>query len=1084
MKKLLLILFIGYFSKSYSQTDYAFVYNNDSIIRKGNSFSEKEKYIEAIKEFEKISETDPKFLYAQHEKAIALSSLEKKEELKAFFEDLYKKNRMPELPTLYTLYGSFLSDEKDYVQSEKIFKEGEKYLSNSSNFLYNFAVLYIRKEEVQKSVDILKRIISNNPNHATSHYLLGTLAFENGNITEGTLALLSYLIIAPNGRFAEKAILKLNAKFGQNYLEKGKLVFSTSGDNFEEIEIILRNQLPLKSAYKVRSEIDDVIIRQVQAVAEYSVEHKMGTGFFETTYLPWIKDVIEKTQFEGFSYYILLGMEDKIGKKLTSQKKKITAFYNNYILTDFWDSFAKRNLDHFGNQQEVVVLIKNGIPYFIGPKINGKKEGKFKYLNEYGNLNGELNFKNDELNGLQKYYDENGDITEEKTFLNGKIDGTRTTYFSNGLISIIENYKDGILSKTSASYHVNGGKQCEINFTNGERDGKLICLYSNGSKKSETSYVNGKLNGPYSSYNEAGDLIEACNYKDDLINGNYFEYYDGKTVKTEAVYINGKIQGTFKRFFSNKVLERETIYEDGKIKKSIYYFANGKKSSESIYNDKEELETYSYFDIKEIKYFEEKYSSGELKSGLQYSKNNPKPVEINLTKKSFVMNNFDGDLMVTGNFEKGRKIKEWNYNYSSGILRLKEMYSQGKQNGLSHDYDRNGLIGAIKNYTNDTINGLYEVYENGKLDRVFSYADGKQNGPYKTFYPSGSINTKGYIVNGYVNFEKNTYWQNGAISSTDKFIADITTYVETYNLKGEKENTIDYKNKTGKFTTSYNNGTTVQVYEMVNGEFNGKFIAKDKLGNPVSESEYINGVRHNSYKGYSPLGTVYTEYSYYSGKLNGIGKHYDLVGNLKLLDESAFGDEHGKTTRFYYNKSKMLDYNKLNGSIDGEYNYFNQKGESILTIGYQNNSIKYYIRKNKTGELNEKVEITGETAEIASYYPNGKTAIKLNFVKGSLEGKLIINNMEGKPEFESNYTKNLLDGERIEYYANGNVYKREKLINGNYEGIQEYFKEDKKPWITAEYKNDQLHGNTLIYNNGTLILTKKYDSYELVGIVK
>ena len=90
--------------------------------------------------------------------------------------------------------------------------------------------------------------------------------------------------------------LKLNKKFGENYLTKGNVVFSKSGDNYEELETILRNQLPLRKAYKLKTDIDDVIMRQMQAVMEYSLEHKMGNGFFETTYMPWIKDVVIKKQ--------------------------------------------------------------------------------------------------------------------------------------------------------------------------------------------------------------------------------------------------------------------------------------------------------------------------------------------------------------------------------------------------------------------------------------------------------------------------------------------------------------------------------------------------------------------------------------------------------------------------------------------------------------------------------------------------------------------------------------------------------------------------------------------------------------------
>ena len=695
-----------------------------------------------------------------------------------------------------------------------------------------------------------------------------------------------------------------------------------------------------------------------------------------------------------------------------------------------------------------------------------------------------MNFKNNELDGIQKYYDEKGNLIEEKSFKNGKVDGTRTAYYSNSLISVIENYKDDVLNGIGTSYYVNGGKQCEVNFINGEREGKLTCIYPNGSKKTEGNYVKGKLNGPYISYNEVGDLTESYSCINDLIDGKYVEYYDGKTVKSEVVYANGKIQGSYKSYHSNSALEKENTYEGGKIKKSVNYFSNGKKSTESIYNDKEEMETYSYFDSNDNKYFEEKYKSGELKSALQFSKTNPNPVEISLSSKPFVMRDFEGNQLAAGNFEKGKKTGEWNHYFPSGIKRLQEFYSQGNQNGQSQDFDRNGLINSIKSYSNDTINGLYEVYENGKLDRNYSYEKGKQNGPYKTFYTDGSLKSEGFLINGGTNFEKLEFWQNGIISKKDKYLADVITSSEIYNSKGEKESSFDCKNKNGKLTFSHNNGTTMTMNELVNGELNGKSLEKDKFNNPMTETEFINGMRQNTFKNYSPLGTLYRESTYYAGKLNGIDKIYDIVGNLRYTDENIFGDGNGKVSRYYHNKMKMQECNQLNGSIEGNYTYFNQKGEPILIIGYQENRIKYYIKKNKTGELNEKIEIIGETATISSSYPNGKIAIQINYVKGNVEGKLLINNELGKPEYESNNSNNLLNGNRIEYYSNGNVYKKEYFKNSDFEGLQEYFKEDGKPWITAEYKNDELHGNVLIYNEGKLVLTKKYDSDELVEIIK
>lgn len=1083
MKKILLLAFLAYLSPVHSQKDYSYVYNADSIIKKGIELHDKEKYADAIKEYEKVNKIDPKYTTAQYEKLLSLVKSDKKEDARKMFESLYKEGAMSKEPNMYVLYGSFMSDEKKYEEAEKIYNEAEKLTPNSTNLLYNKAVLYIRMEQRQKSIDILERIITNNPNSASSHYLLGLMAFEEGKIVQGTLAFLSYLAIAPTGSRIGEVIQRLNAKYGENFLEEGKLVFSKTGDNFEEIETILRNELPLKKAYKVNSQIDDVIIRQVQAVADYSLEHKMGNGFFETTYMPWIKDMMERKQFEGLSYYILLGLEEQLGKKLTSQKKKITDFYTNYYQNEFWQHFAKRKLDMFGKQEEVTVFLENNRPYIVGAEINGKKEGKQKLLNEYENVIAELNTKNGELDGQQKYYDDEGHVTSESTFSNGKLDGKRTTYFSNGMVNIVENYKDGELNGVTTTYYVNGGKQCETNFVKGKRDGKFTCLYPNGGKKLEIDYKDGKLDGKYISYNNEGHIDQSYTYTNDELNGKGYTYYDGKSIKTEANYANGKVQGSFKRYYSNGALKEELTYENGKLKKGIEYRANGKTDTESIYDEKEELELYTLFDGNGEKYLDQKFKSGDLKSGLQYSRNNPKPVEFNLTKKAFVINGLDGKTQISGSFEKGRKSGEWIYYTTAGIMKSKSNYKLGRQEGISQNYDRGGLLSSVAYYVNDSINGTNEVFNFGKLKKKYNYYKGVTEGPYAIYNSDGSLQAEGFYKEGELANDRITYWQNGTIARRDKFLEGNIVYVETFNLKGEKENTMDYKNKSGVFTQNYS-GVTTHTFELKNGELNGKYTVKDKANTPIVESEFVNGMRTKAYKSYGPLGLPGYEMTYYDGNQHGLEKTYDLAGNLRLTEEYTFGDENGKATRYFHNKSKMYEYTQLDGDIEGEFKYYNQKGEPILILGYQNNDLKYYIKKGKTGELTEKVPVENQTATITSNYPNGKVAIQVQFVKGNKENKFGIYNAEGKPELLANYKNDIFDGERTEYYANGNLYKKERFSNNDYEGIQEYYKEDGKPWIKAAYKNDELHGDTQIYNNGVLASTKKYNSDDLVEISK
>lgn len=1082
MKRIFTLLFVLALSKSYSQTDYSFVYQNDSIIQHGIALHDAEKYDDAIKEYDRIAITDPKYLNAQYEKSLSLAAAEKKDELRLLFEKMRPK--MSQYPMLYISYGVFLSDEEEFDASQKIFQEGEKYLSNSSSFYYNLGILQIRKNERQKSVESFEKAIFINPNSASSHYFLGLLAMEDGQISQGTIALMSYLVLSPTGQYAESSVLQMNNKYGENFLAKPTLKLSASGDDFSELDEILRNQLSLKSAYKIKSDIDEVVIRQMQAVAEYASSHKIGNGFFETTYLPWIKAMYDQNHFEGFSYYSLLSLEEKLGKKLTSQKKKITNFTENFITTGFWPLFAKRQMDIFGEKKDIIVYLKNSSPYYMGEIRDGKHEGKFKVVNVSGNITAEVNYKNNELQGLQKYYDDEGNLVEEKTFENGIVNGVRKTFYTNGNIDMVENYKNGKLDGVSTTYHVNGGKNCTLNYNDGNAEGALICTYPNGNKKSNVNYKNNKLDGQVTYYNEAGDITSNSEYKEGELNGKSTSYFDGKNIKSDGEFAMGKVKENYKSLFSNGTTESESFYANGKINKRIAYYQNGMKSVETFYDSDENVERYISYDASGNKYFEEKIKNGELKSGLQYGSKFTKPVEVSPAKKSYTVFNYEGKLRTDGFFDKGKKTGEWKYRYSSGLIRLKENYVNGKQDGIATTYTRSGALHQIQNYKNDMLNGRTENYDYGKISNITNYIDDVEHGPYQYFHPNGSVSTEGFIFKNQVVGVKNSYWYNATLLNRSTYIENQNTKTEYFNLDGKLQHTQDYKNLNGSVVIKLNSGALIETSDFTNGFRNGKYLKTDQFGKSIADLNFVNGLRHGAFKFYSPNGTLSSVGNYYCGNLHGTDTSYDLVGNLRNETQYIFGDNTGKSTRYYYNKNKMLEYSELDGGKEGEFKYFNLNGEVVLVVNYINNAPMSYQILAKDGTLATPIAIVDENATIISNYPNNQAAIKMQFKGGNWDGKLIIQNPDGKIATESNYKDGILEGERSEFYASGKIFKKEQFSNGDFNGKVAYFKEDGKPWIAATYNFDELHGDFLIYTNGTLSATKKYDSDELIATIK
>jgi antitoxin component YwqK of YwqJK toxin-antitoxin module len=1082
MKHFLLACFAAFCLSANAQKDYSRTYDSDSIINTGVGLHDQEKYDDAVNQYERVVANDPQFLRAQYEKAISLSASEKTDALRAHFEKLYGEKRMAEYPGLYTLYGSFLSDQKEYDRSAKIFREGEQYQPNSSNFLFNMAVLYIRKEEYQTAVDLLKRVIMLNPSHASAHYMLGLMAYENGKIVEGTLCMVSYLALAPDGRYAKDAILKLNSKYSQNFVGPSKVTFSEKGDDFKEMETVLRSQLPLKSAYKVKSDIDDVCIRQAQAVMEYAAGHKMGEGFFETIYIPWVADMYKRGQFENFSYFMLISLEENLGKKLTSHKKEITAYIEQYVAQHFWNEFGKRRQEHFGKVQDVIITVENGVPNMVGPRTNGKNDGMFKLLNRDGKVIGELQYKAGVGEGLQKYYDEKGILLKESSYANDELNGEMREYYENGNLKSIQNYKNGKLHGDLSSFFYNGGKMCELHFSEDQREGVQVCYYQNGTKKNEWPIKNGKTDGTYLSYNKAGDLTAKYQYVDDQLDGDYLEYYDGKTLKTEGKYSKGIVVGSIKTYYPNKTLQEETFYENGKIKRSVSYATNGKMENEALYDAKGELESYAYYDWNEKKYFVEKYKNGEVKTATQYTRDKPDGYEV--SKKPYVICDYYGETTAKGDMGKTGKEREWQYFYSSNVLRSKELFDKGEREGQRYDYARDGKLTSALFYSKGKVNGIAERYNGGAMTQSVYYLDGEQNGPFQTYYPDGKVSGEGFYVEGEMQYGRYYYLQSGKINTKITYYDDDAIKAERYGADGVKESEFDFKNKTGKFGEKFYGGLTKTNIDFVNGKRNGKYVFSDKYDNPIAETHYLNGEETGVSRMYHASNKLASEGTYYNGDYHGTVRSYDLAGNLMAVENYAYGDNYGPYEGYFYNGKKMHECQLFDGERDGEMKYYNLAGEHIVSLLYENGRLLGYLRKNAAGAVADRIELKTETGDIISKYPNGKTAFSVKAVKGLWDGNLSIFGADGKPEVSINYANGRREGEHVEYYADGKPYKRERFRNDELDGKLEYFDAAGKMLLTAEYANAERHGDFKMYNNGTLLFTKKYDSDELVAISK
>lgn len=141
---------------------------------------------------------------------------------------------------------------------------------------------------------------------------------------------------------------------------------------------------------------------------------------------------------------------------------------------------------------------------------DGKEHGKWVYLEESGDTNRVVNYKNGIKEGKSYTYTDNV-ISGVETYQNGFRNGTKKVYYPSGQImseGVMKNDRqDGIWK----SYYENGNVETEFRMSNGKQTGTFINYYSNGQVEVVGEDING--NGLFEYYDSLGNLLWKIEYE-------------------------------------------------------------------------------------------------------------------------------------------------------------------------------------------------------------------------------------------------------------------------------------------------------------------------------------------------------------------------------------------------------------------------------------------------------------------------------------------------------------------------------------------------------------------------------------------
>jgi tetratricopeptide (TPR) repeat protein len=318
--------------------------NPTALLKKGIALHDKGDYAGAIKIYDEILKQEPDNTEVLYEKTLSLMQQGNyqecidlcKELLKRFPDNEYNK-------AVYINYGTALDHLKKPEEAIKVYSDGINKYPKAALLYFNRAVTENIYKQTDKAIADLKRSVSLNPLHTTSHLYLGLL-MASSNKTAAMMSLSTFLLIEPAGQRAERALTQLLNLAGSNVEKKdaknisislpSELVDSTikMEDDFRSAELAMSMMAALDLSKKDKKNVAEKLSEKLSMIVGLITERQKENnqpGFYSSFYVPFLKSLKEGGYFETAGYIMCTASEEKDVKKWISKNKgKIDELYS------------------------------------------------------------------------------------------------------------------------------------------------------------------------------------------------------------------------------------------------------------------------------------------------------------------------------------------------------------------------------------------------------------------------------------------------------------------------------------------------------------------------------------------------------------------------------------------------------------------------------------------------------------------------------------------------------------------------------------------------------------------------------------
>lgn len=998
--------------------------NSGEVLEKASVLQDSGRFKDAIKELLTIPKRDTNYVLSLTKLAELYRRDDRPDDAIAA-ADIVLARKTSHSAEMICAKAAALDQKKEYDKALAVLFDGLKKYPYDIQTRFQVGTTYHNKHDYPNAIKAYYYVLEIYPYSAATHLNLGHIGVLFGNKTHAMLSLGMYLSLKEN----DNAKLRFVENLASNQLDdEGQRATGVTSDNaFQRLDQILQSKIAMDKKFKTEVPVDAATVRQFEMLFQ-----QLNTASIAAND-PWLK-------FYGPIYTTI------------RDKKMVTPFLNHILSSANIASVQKWNSKHQKEREAFFSAVRQKLNEYraaaeynadnklfaMGAKIDGKQNGPYVYFHPNGERSAEGAFDHGKKVGTWKYYEEDGSLTSIENEESGEVTGYNKDGSKRNNYIQKDNFVEGEIK-----FYYSCGDLSEIRIHKaGNREGKGHFYYENGSLKADFEYAADKLTGQWIDYDVYGRVRARISYKNGLMDGVRETFWANGKTKDRDNYIADELNGTSEIYHDNGQLHYKGPYVKGLAEGEWLYYTRDGELDERRFFTAGDLDQENIFYYEGKPFVKHTYKNGLLVGSAYLDKNGNETSKFGSPDGTFEVKHFyqTGEVLWEGQYIKGKRTGKWTQYNREGNVKSIYNYSDGEYDGEQIDYHRNGNKKVVTNYKNGIRNGyVQEFYFNGTVSNEGWYVDGNKQQQWLEYYPDGSIAEDFYFLD------------DNAVDSA-----------YTYAVDG----TIAYRNRyvEGLLVNNIPRSSTIK-YDTACDTYNGKFERLYPDGKIHSKFAYVNDRLSGSYQAFDENGVAGTRGTYHDGTRVGVWNYYNEAGRLDQTSRYVNGLVDSVLVNYYETGSQYNTVPYSGDERNGVAQYLAPNGQPIVEKKHNADETLAVRMTGKNGQFGDWKPVSSKYSVVA-YYTNGQKAYEEEYVGGALSGPRRIYFPDGKVCRESNYVAGEVDGPITTYYANGKVCMRTNYRYGELDGLTEIFDETGRPVKSVMYKLGKKHGPTTLYTKG------------------